>query len=58
MMWISFSSCKFLLKELCSFLFLTNVIGLLMGFFFFVDSIFLANGLLATVVRQLEKSEH
>lgn len=56
MMWISFSSCKFLLKELCSFLFLTNVIGLLMGFF--VDSIFLANGLLATVVRQLETSEH
>lgn len=55
MMWISSSSCEFFYSKSCVSLFLTNVIGLLMVFLWIL---FLANGLFAIVVRQLEKSEH
>lgn len=54
MMWISSSSCKFLLKELYFFVF-NKCNWVTDGFSWIV--FFLANGLLAIVARQLEKSE-
>lgn len=54
MMWISSSSCKFLLRELCFFVF-NKYNWVTDGFLWIL--FFLANGLLAIVARQLEKSE-
>lgn len=57
MMWISSSFCKFFYSKSCVS-FVCNKCNWVTDFFFLWILFFLANGLLAIVVRQLEKSEH
>lgn len=54
MMWISSRSCKFLLEELCFFVF-NRCKWVALGFLWVL--FFLASGSLAIVARQQEKSE-